>query len=127
MTTNSQIYLQPLMPVGNQNNVSKHVPAAKNNSQSFADVLKQTSQPIDFSQHALSRMKERNIVLNDADMQKMSDTVYKMAQKGAKESLIYLKGTAFVVSIANKTVITAMDGVSTKDNIFTNIDSAAIL
>lgn len=127
MTTNSQIYLQSLMPVGNQNNVSKHVPAAKNNSQSFADILKQTSQPIDFSQHALSRMKERNIVLNDADMQKMSDTVYKMAQKGAKESLIYLKGTAFVVSIANKTVITAMDGVSTKDNIFTNIDSAAIL
>jgi len=34
---------------------------------------------------------------------------------------------AFVVSVKNKTVITAMDGASIKDNVFTNIDSAVIV
>jgi len=34
---------------------------------------------------------------------------------------------ALVVSVKNKTVITAMDGASIKDNIFTNIDSAVMI
>ena len=55
------------------------------------------------------------------------DAVDKMAQKGARESLIYMNDMAFVVSVANRTVITAMDGKSARENIFTNIDSAAIL
>ena len=72
-------------------------------------------------------MQSRNLDLSDQDLDKLDDTVEKMAQKGAKESLIYLNDIALVVSVANKTVITAMDGTSAKDNIFTNIDSAAIL
>ena len=34
---------------------------------------------------------------------------------------------ALVVSIKNNTVITAMDGQSIKENVFTNIDSAVVL
>ena len=60
-------------------------------------------------------------------LQKLDDAVDKMAQKGARESLIYMNDMAFVVSVANRTVITAMDGKSARENIFTNIDSAAIL
>lgn len=61
-------------------------------------------------------------------MQKLDDAVDKMAQKGnLRESLIYMNDMAFVVSVANRTVITAMDGKSARENIFTNIDSAAIL
>jgi len=41
--------------------------------------------------------------------------------------LIMLNDVALVVSVKNKTVITAMDGASAKDNIFTNIDSAMII
>ena len=37
-----------------------------------------------------------------------------------------MDGTAFVVSVPNRTVITAMDG-RNQENIITNIDSAAIL
>ncbi|MDQ0203775.1 TIGR02530 family flagellar biosynthesis protein [Pectinatus haikarae] len=127
MRNSSEIYLQPFMPVGNQNNASKSTSSQNKGSQNFADILRQTDRTVNFSQHALSRMKERAISLNDADMEKLNDTVDKMAQKGARDALIYLKGTAFVVSVDNKTVITAMDGASTKENIFTNIDSAAIL
>ena len=50
-----------------------------------------------------------------------------MAHKGARESLIYLNDIALVVSVANRKVITAMDGSSARENIFTNIDSAAII
>ena len=41
--------------------------------------------------------------------------------------MILLKETALVVSVKNRTVITAVDEASAKENIFTNIDSAAIL
>jgi flagellar operon protein len=34
---------------------------------------------------------------------------------------------AMVVSIKNRTVITAVDGDSMRENVFTNIDSAAIV
>lgn len=128
MTTNSNITLQPFIPIGNQEKISSvgNNPVAQS-SANFADILKKSTQQVSFSHHALNRMKERSINLNPADMRKMNDTVQKMAQKGSKEALIYLNGAAFVVSVNNKTVITAMDGISTKENIFTNIDSAAIL
>ena len=47
--------------------------------------------------------------------------------KGAKESLILMDQLALVVSVKNRTVITAVDGASLKDNVFTNIDSAVII
>ena len=94
---------------------------------SFADILSQTKQRVNFSNHALQRLESRQLNFNAQDMQKLNDTVDRMAQKGARESLIYLNDMALVVSVTNRTVITAMDGSSAKENIFTNIDSAAIL
>lgn len=46
--------------------------------------------------------------------------------KGAKESLIMIDEKAFIVNIANKTVITAMDKGQLLSNVITNIDSAVI-
>ena len=51
----------------------------------------------------------------------------KAAQKGSQDSLILMNDTALVVSVKNRTVVTAMDGASMKDNVFTNIDSAVIV
>lgn len=123
-----RIYLQsqPLLPLGNQNKVSNTSAAASKGS-SFADALDQAEKKITFSQHALQRMQNRQLDLSEQDLAKLDDTVEKMAQKGARESLIYMNDMALVVSVTNKTVITAMDGSSAKENIFTNIDSAAIL
>ncbi|WP_231036272.1 TIGR02530 family flagellar biosynthesis protein [Pectinatus sottacetonis] len=127
MKINSNVYLQPLMPLGNQNTDTSLATKNITAKSSFASILKETAKPVTFSQHALARIKDRNIKLTDDLIEKLNNTVAKMAQKGAREGLVYLQGTAFVVSITNRTVITAMDGVSAKDNIFTNIDSAAIL
>lgn len=96
-------------------------------SQTFDHVLTQKIDQLHFSQHALSRMQSRNIELKADDVQKLNDAVNKIAQKGAKESLLLYNQIAFVVSVPNKTVITAMDQQSMKNNVFTQIDSAMIL
>ena len=89
--------------------------------------MQQKINEVKFSQHAQERLNSRNIKLSATDLKKLDNAVEKIAQKGAKESLIMLNDVALVVSVKNKTVITAMDGASAKDNIFTNIDSAMII
>ena len=123
-----RIYLpsQPLLSVGNQSKVSHNV-RSQTSSASFADELTKAEKKVTFSQHAMQRMQNRSLDLSEQDLAKLEDIVEKMSQKGAKESLIYMKDMALVVSVTNRTVITAMDGSSAKENIFTNIDSAAIL
>ncbi|CAJ1002437.1 MULTISPECIES: TIGR02530 family flagellar biosynthesis protein [Bacillales] len=80
--------------------------------------------PLTFSQHALMRLRERGISLNEAELNRLQSAVQKAADKGAKESLILMDNVAYVVSIINRKVITAVDDVSMKENVFTNIDSA---
>ena len=125
----SRIYLQsqPLLPISNSSSVSSSRSGTQHSAASFANALETAEKKVSFSQHALQRMESRNLDFSEQDLAKLDDTVEKMAQKGARESLIYMKDVALVVSVTNKTVITAMDGASAKENIFTNIDSAAIL
>ena len=94
---------------------------------SFRDVLRTTSAPLKFSAHAQQRLASRNIQLSQEDVAKMNAMADKAAAKGAKQSLFMMRDTAMVVSIQNRTVITAVDQSSMKDNVFTNIDSAAII
>ncbi len=123
----SRIYLQtqPLIPVGNHNSLPTN--RSTSGTASFADILAGEQNKLVFSQHALQRMQSRNLQLSPQEMTKLNAAVDKIAAKGAKESLIYMNDKAFVVSAANKTVITAMDGTSARETIFTNIDSAVIL
>ncbi|MBP2628621.1 MAG: flagellar operon protein [Firmicutes bacterium] len=101
----------------------------KNINTTFTQVFSQQLNGIQFSQHALGRLQDRNIKLGQAELAKINTAMDKAAQKGAKESLVLMNNNnvALVVSVKNKTVITAMDSASIKDNIFTNIDSAVIL
>ena len=82
---------------------------------------------VKFSQHAQERLRARGITFSDADMQKLAGAVESVAQKGGRESLIMLGDAALVVSVRNKTVITAMDRANMQGNVFTNIDSAVII
>ena len=82
---------------------------------------------IKFSGHAQTRLASRQITLSDSDVARLGQAMTKAATKGAKDSLVLLDKTAFVVSVANRTVITAVASDALKENIFTNIDSAMIL
>lgn len=75
----------------------------------------------------MQRLASRNIKLSDEDVSRMNVMADKAAEKGAKQSLFILRDVAMVVSIKNRTVITAVDQQSMKENVFTNIDSAALI
>ncbi len=103
----------------------------------FAQMLRKTmeadsarqadSARITFSKHAVQRMDARRIEVSPQLMAKMDDAVGKAESKGVKEALILNGGTAFIVNIPSRTVVTTMNGGEMKDSIFTNIDGAVIL
>jgi len=123
---------QSLLPTINTNSSAtsvKNNPLQSGNSNSqFSQILERELSDVKFSQHAIQRLQSRNIMIDQAGMAKLNEAVDKAAQKGAKESLVLMNNDlALVVSVKNKTVITAMDGASMKNNLFTNIDSAIII
>lgn len=122
---------QPIVPINTNNGNVVRNPnnQAKDIKTPFIQVLTQELNGVQFSQHALQRLQERNIKLGKTELAKLSNAIDKAAQKGAKESVVFMNNNnlALVVSVKNKTVITAMDGATIKDNIFTNIDSAVMI
>jgi flagellar operon protein len=118
----------PVFPVSKPASVPAGKPEqSSGNAASFSQFLNQELAGVKFSQHALQRLQDRNIQLNQTELSKLKGAVEKAAQKGAKESLVLMNNLALIVSVPNKTVITAIDGSSLKDNVFTNIDSAVIV
>ena len=97
-------------------------PAATGND--FATLL---NNQLKVSGHAQTRLQSRNIQLTQAEWDRVADGVNKAAAKGARESLVMVDNVALVVSVKNRTVITAVDQSHLKDNVFTNIDSAVIV
>lgn len=117
---------------------SRSIPVKKDKPGEFDQILDQSldlrmpnlpevQAPLRFSAHALQRLKDRNIELNPETMAKISDAVEKASTKGVKESLVLTSDAALIVSVKNKTVVTAMDRNSLNGNIFTNIDGAVVV
>lgn len=79
------------------------------------------------SGHAQTRLQSRGIALNETEWNRVLSGVQRAAAKGARESLVMMDDVALVVSVKNRTVITAVDKANLKDNVFTNIDSAVIV
>jgi len=104
--------------------------AGKAEGPSFQDVLKNQigeSSEIRFSSHALARLRARGIEIRPDLMKKIENAVAKAASKGARDSLLVTDNLALIVSVKNRTVITALDGSSMRENVFTNIDSAVFV
>jgi len=121
-------YPQPIIPVGPSKGTGKPKTNEQPGQVRFKDVLEQVSQGnLKFSAHAKERLASRKIELSPADLMKIGNAVDKAAQKGSRESLIMMDKLALVVSVKNKTVVTAVDNARMKEHIFTNIDSAVII
>ena len=120
----------PLRDVANTVSANPNIPA-------FRDVLRQTqttdiNQPVTFSAHAQARLRSRNIQFSKDELDRINTAVNKVAAKGGKEALFLVKSaqgqqTGLLVSVKNRVVITAVDEASMKENVFTNIDSAAFV
>lgn len=79
-----------------------------------------------FSGHALKRIEQRGLKLDAERLQRLERAVDRAAEKGSRDSLVLLDELAVVVSVQNRTVVTAMDEASRKESVFTNIDSVVI-
>ena len=124
--TDRIFFPQPLIPLQPKTDQPK-TKVQEGPKVSFEQVLQQQIGAVKFSNHARQRLVSRNINLTVQELEKINAAIDKAAQKGARESLILMDNLALVVSVKNKTVITAVDGGSLKENVFTNIDSAVIL
>jgi len=111
----------PFIPITGKN---KQLPNSTiKSSDSFENIFQKELSKIKFSGHALKRLESRSIELNDNEISKIETAVETAKAKGAKDSLVMMKDTAFIVNIPNKTVVTAMNIQEKPENIFTNIDS----
>ena len=122
-------YPQPIIPVGPTKGAGKPQRFEQSGQTPFNKVLEGqiAATGIKFSAHAEQRLAARNIELSPADLAKINTAVEQAAEKGSRDSLIMMDKLAFVVSVKNKTVVTAVDNASMKAHVFTNIDSAVII
>ena len=92
-----------------------------------ATNLNQVSPGLKFSAHATQRLRERQISFDPETMSKMNDAINKADAKGVQDTLILTDKAALIVSVPNRTVVTAMDKNNLNGNVFTNIDGAVII
>jgi flagellar operon protein len=97
-------------------------------STSFKDILKEKlTKEVGFtiSNHAAERMKSLNF--NEDDMRNLDEGIKLAEEKGCKNSVLLYRDVAFVTSIENRTIITAVQKERAKENVFTNVDSVLFL
>jgi len=122
---------QPIRPgkkikQGSQNKRLEKKKAEK----SFKEILNRqldNKKGVKFSKHAQNRIMSRKIDLSEKELKQLKSGINKARDKGARDSLIMVNEVAYVVSVENDTVITAIDGQNVKENVFTNIDSAVFM
>jgi len=98
------------------------------NGADFSKLLaeKIQSSELKFSSHAEKRLAMRGIELDNSDIDALKRAVDLAESKGSRDALILHSKAAFVVSVKNRTVITAIDEDNLKERIVTNIDSAVL-
>ena len=92
----------------------------------FGQALQQAGSGMSFSRHATKRLEQRGLHMDEARLDRLGQAVDRAAEKGSRDSLILLDELALVVSVQHRTVVTAMDETTSKEHVFTNIDSVVI-
>jgi len=111
-------------PIQGQRTIARDIPQEASGV-SFRELLDR--QQLKFSQHAEQRLRQRGIELLPDQIGRIASAIDQAAAKGAKDSLVLFRDIAMIVSVPNRTVVTAMDGQSMKEHIFTQIDSAVVV
>ncbi|MDR0947349.1 MAG: hypothetical protein LBM87_06375 [Ruminococcus sp.] len=82
---------------------------------------------VTFSKHAAQRIEERGIDVESGDViDRLQKAVNLAHEKNSGNSLVLIDGNAFLVSVKNSKVITAIGNDDVQDSIFTNIDSTVV-
>lgn len=95
-------------------------------SKTFTEQLNEVS-VLKFSKNALHRLSISDSTLSVRDLQQLQLGFEKAANKGSKVSLIVVNNIAYIVSIKNSTVITALSDYGTKKRVVNEIDSIVFM
>lgn len=124
--------IAPLGPVTGAGAASAPARTGATPAPGFDRILTSKLQPTEapgalrWSAHAVQRLSQRQIAITPEVQQRLEGAVDKLAAKGGRESIVLVNQMAFVVSVKNRTVITAVDQAGMRDQVFTNIDSAVL-
>lgn len=94
-------------------------------TEEFRTILQEKT-GLRFSNHVIDRIGGRTLQLDSHTAERLSKAVEIAEEKGADQSLVLLDQLAFLVSVKNKTVITAVETNRMKQGVFTQIDTAVI-
>lgn len=86
-----------------------------------------SNQGISVSQHAQKRIEQRSINLDSNEYMKLRQALQSLQTKGGKESLVVTDKAAYIMDVANKKIVTAMNKQELQDNVFTKIDSTVFV
>ena len=128
----AKVSFYPLPKVGGALPLDRSVPKGKSQAATdgrFGEILNKEigrTQAVKFSAHATSRLAERNIRMTDAETERLQSAVDRADAKGSRDSLVLMDDVALIVSVRNRTVVTAMDREQMKESVVTNIDSTVM-
>ena len=89
-------------------------------------AIEQTTS-LKISKHANERLIERQISISAEQWQHITEKVDVARQKGVQQPLVLMDQAALIINAKNRTVITAMNRMEAKEQIFTNIDGTIVL
>ncbi|UCC45817.1 MAG: hypothetical protein JSU65_06895 [Candidatus Zixiibacteriota bacterium] len=117
-----------LIEIANRSRINRA--DARPEETSFKDMFSRElaeNRQIFFSKHAQERLHSRGINLSEETLSNIADAIDKAEVKGSRETLVLADEAAFVVSVKNRTVITAFDREHLREGVVTSIDSAVII
>lgn len=117
------------------NSILKKYEVNKTNSNStnksfgeiYDNLRKSVVEDIKISKHAQSRILTRNILIDDIQMNKISNAMMHAENKGIKNAMIMFDSNIAIANIKNKTIITLVNKNDLDENIITNIDGAIFI
>ncbi|MGC8779150.1 MAG: TIGR02530 family flagellar biosynthesis protein [Candidatus Caldatribacteriaceae bacterium] len=118
-------FRSPEITSENRTPLRKSTLRGKVEESAFEKVLQE--EELQFSLHAQKRIRERALALDEETVASLQESVKVLESRGARNSLVVVGNTAFVVNVPHRVVVTCFDRAAGKENVFTNIDSAIIL
>ena len=95
----------------------------------FRDALSAAADEhsLQFSEHALKRVEQRQIPMQEDQLDRLSKAMDTLSQRGSRgQSLVMLDQYAYVVHVPSHTIVTAVEPDQSKERVFTQIDSVVI-
>jgi len=105
-------------------------PSSAQGQSAFSEALRRAALrgggAVHFSAHAQRRLAMRSIQFGESEIKRLEEAVDTAARKGGRDSLILMDELALIVNVKNRTVVTAIDKSSRRENVFTNIDTVVM-